>query len=48
LNAKVINTQIRIDIWYVIQLSVKISGRRGRNHMVVGLTTTCASSVYHH
>jgi hypothetical protein len=22
--------------------------RRGRDHMVVGFTTTCASSAYHH
>ena len=23
-------------------------GRRGRDHMVVGFTTTCATSAYHH
>jgi hypothetical protein len=23
-------------------------GRRGRNRMVVGFTTTCVSSAYHH
>jgi hypothetical protein len=25
-----------------------IGGRRGRDRMVVGLTTTCATSAYHH
>jgi hypothetical protein len=28
--------------------SVYIGGRRGRDHMVVGLTTTYAISAYHH
>jgi hypothetical protein len=29
-------------------LSKNILGRRGRDHMVVGFTTTCAMSTYHH
>jgi len=27
---------------------VKMRGCRGRDHMVVGFTTTCAISAYHH
>jgi hypothetical protein len=27
---------------------IYISGRRGRDHMVVGFATTCAISAYHH
>ena len=29
-------------------ISNNIRGRRGRDRMVVGFTTTCAISVYHH
>jgi len=25
-----------------------VRGRRGRDHMVIGFTTTCAISAYHH
>ena len=28
--------------------NIYISGRRGRDHMVVGFETTCAISAYHH
>jgi len=27
---------------------VPIRGRRGRDHMIVGFTTTCAINAYHH
>jgi hypothetical protein len=29
-------------------LSYYVRGRRGRHHMVVGFTTVCAISAYHH
>ena len=31
-----------------IIMSTSIIGRRGHDHMVVGLTTPCAISAYHH
>ena len=31
-----------------LKLQVLQRGRRGRDRMVVGLTTTCAISTYHH
>jgi hypothetical protein len=33
--------------WYRFS-SVSTGGRRGRDRMVVGITTTCAISAYHH
>jgi len=27
---------------------MEMKGRRGRDHMVVGFTTTCTISAYHH
>jgi len=35
--------------WRLREIVLSIyRGRRGRNRMVVGFTTTCAISVYHH
>jgi hypothetical protein len=36
-------------LWVYLCLTVKKRGRRrGRNRMLVGFTTTCAISAYHH
>jgi hypothetical protein len=36
-------------IFYDLEASVQVSsGRRGRDHMVVGFTTTYVISAYHH
>ena len=36
-------------IWYSSYINVQICGvRRGRDHMVIGFTTTCAISAYRH
>ena len=34
--------------WIVDLHCLNFRGRRGRDHMVVGFTTTCAISIYHH
>jgi hypothetical protein len=41
---------IREDKYFTISVHVHLStrGRRGRNCMVVGFTTTCAIKAYHH
>jgi hypothetical protein len=33
---------------YKIDMHIKFWGRHGRDSMVVGFTTTCAISAYHH
>jgi len=40
----------RYDIWALVgqHLKWKSRGRRGRDRMVVGFTTTCAIRAYHH
>jgi len=35
------------DVAYYCSISI-VWGRRARDRMVVGLTTTCAISAYHH
>jgi len=40
-----------MSVWMTMKLRPKLShnwGRRGRDCMVVGFTTTCAISAYHH
>ena len=34
--------------FFALVCSQAVSGRRGRNRMVVGFPTTCAFSTYHH
>jgi hypothetical protein len=39
-----------IHVPYILYFAVFISakGRRGPDHMVIGFTTTCVTSAYHH
>jgi len=41
--------QVHVHVFNLIELPVLARrGRRGRDHMVVGFTTTYAISAYHH
>jgi hypothetical protein len=37
-----------VTVIYLILIDEILMGRRGGDHMVVGFTTTCAISAYHH
>jgi hypothetical protein len=37
-----------MQIIYFLQICINLWARRGRDRMVVGLTTTYGSSAYHH
>jgi len=39
---------VTVNVDYERYSSNNVGGRRGRDHMVVGFTTTCAISAYHH
>ena len=39
---------IKLVLWAQIILTINHRGRRGRDRMVVGFTTTYVISVYHH
>ena len=41
-------SSVTVMLFILILIDEILMGRRGGDHMVVGFTTTCAISAYHH